>query len=74
MAVLWTGLRLTGRRISALTTKDPNKLKVYIGHAVYAVDIDGVVHHIRDDDTISYDGKTYTGQQFYDLYGSDSSF
>jgi DNA polymerase-1 len=61
-------------RISALTTKDPNKLKVYIGHAVYAVDIDGVVHHIRDDDTISYDGKTYTGQQFYDLYGSDSSF
>ena len=54
-------------RISALTTRDPNKLAVYQGHIVYEVDIDGTVHHIRDDDTISYDGKTYTGQQFYAL-------
>lgn len=57
-------------RISALTTKDPNKLKVYIGHRVYAVDIDGVTHHIRDDDTIVYDGVTYNGQKFYETFGS----
>ena len=60
-------------RISALTTKDPNKLAVYQGHIVYEVDIDGTVHHIRDDDTISYDGKTYTGQQFYDAFQSPNS-
>lgn len=60
-------------RISALTTKDPNKLAVYQGHIVYEVDIDGTIHHIRDDDVISYDGKTYTGQQFYDLFQSSNS-
>ena len=60
-------------RISALTTKDPNKLAVYQGHIVYEVDIDGTIHHIRDDATISYDGKTYTGQQFYDLFQSSNS-
>lgn len=56
--------------ISALTTKDPNKLKVYVGHTVYALEIDGTVHHIRDDTEIVYDGKTYTGEQFYDAYRS----
>ncbi len=60
-------------RISALTTRDPNKLAVYQGHIVYEVDIDGTIHHIRDDDVISYDGKTYTGQQFYDLFQSSNS-
>lgn len=55
-------------RISALTTKDPNKLKVYMGLIVYSVTIDGVDHHIRDDDTIVYDGKTYTGEEFYNAY------
>ena len=55
-------------RISALTTKDPNKLKVYVGHTVYEVTVDDVCHHIRDDDTIVYDGKTYTGSQFYEAY------
>ena len=57
-------------RISALTTKDPNKLKVYTGVIIYEVDIDGIIHHIRDDDTIVYDGKTFNGQQFYDTYSS----
>lgn len=60
-------------RISALTSKDPNKLKVYMGHVVYEIDIDGIIHHIRDDDTIVYDGQSLTGEQFYELYGSDSS-
>lgn len=52
-------------RISALTTKDPNKLKVYQGHIVYEVMINGTCHHIRDDSTVVYDGVTYTGEQFY---------
>lgn len=53
-------------RISALTTKDRNKLKVYAGHRVYELTINGAVHHIRDDAIIVYDGKTYTGEQFYE--------
>ena len=57
-------------RISALTTKDPNKLKVYMGHTVYEVNINGAIHHIRDDATINFDGKTYTGEEFYDAFGS----
>lgn len=57
-------------RISALTTKDPEKLKVYQGHLIYEVNIDGTFHHIRDDDTIEYDGKTYTGEQFYETFNS----
>lgn len=54
--------------ISALTTKDPNKLKVYMGHDVYEITINGVPQLIRDDATISYDGKTYTGKEFYDAH------
>lgn len=57
-------------RISALTTKDPEKLKVYMGHITYELEIDGVIHHIRDDSTIEYDGKTYTGEQFYAMWNS----
>ena len=57
-------------RISALTTKDPNKLKVYMGHIVYELTIDGVIHHIRDDATIVYDGQTYTGEEFYAAFSS----
>ena len=55
-------------KISGLTTKDPNKLKVYMGHTVFALEIDGVVHHIRDDTTIVYDGRSYTGEEFYATY------
>ena len=54
--------------ISALTTKDRNKLKVYMGHDVYEITINGVPQLIRDDATISYDGKTYTGKEFYDAH------
>lgn len=55
-------------RISALTTRDPNKLKVYIGESIYEVIVDGACHHIRGDDTITYDGKTYTGEEFHNAY------
>ncbi|CAH6421932.1 DNA polymerase I [Escherichia phage vB_Eco_AL25] len=39
-----------------------------MGVTVYTVTIEGVDHHIRDDDTIVYDGKTYTGEEFYDAF------
>jgi DNA polymerase I len=57
-------------RISALTTKDPNKLAVYQGHIVYEIDIDGIIHHIRDDTTIVYDGQTFTGKEFYEAHST----
>lgn len=57
-------------RISALTTKDANKLKVYMGHIIYEVCVDGTIHHVRDDAIITFDGKTYTGEEFYDTFGS----
>ncbi len=59
-------------RISALTTKDPNKLKVYQGHEIYELEIDGAIHHIRDDAIISYDGTTYTGHEFYEKYSNSA--
>jgi len=57
-------------KISALTTKDPNKLKVYMGHDVYELNINGTVHQIRDDAIIDFDGKQYTGEEFYDTYST----
>jgi DNA polymerase-1 len=56
-------------KISALTTKDPNKLKVYSGLLVYELDIDGTIHHIREDATVVYDGRSYTGAEFYAAFG-----
>lgn len=55
-------------RISALTTKDPNKLKVYTGHKVYEVIVNGACHHIRDDAIIEYDGHIYSGEAFYEKF------
>jgi DNA polymerase-1 len=55
-------------RISALTTEDPNKLKVYTGHIIYELEINGVFHQIRDDATINFDGKQYSGEEFYEKY------
>ncbi len=54
--------------ISALTTKDPNKLKVYTGHIIYELIIDNTPYHIRDDAIVNFDGKQYTGKEFYDTY------
>jgi DNA polymerase-1 len=55
-------------KISGLTTRDPNKLKVYVGHTVFELEINGVIHHIRDDATVVYDGRSYTGEEFYAAY------
>lgn len=55
-------------RINTLLTRDPNKEKVYMGHEVYELTIGSNTHLIRDDDTINFDGKTYTGKEFYDTY------
>ena len=57
-------------RISALTTKDKNKLKVYTGHKLYTLTVNGVTHHISDDTMIRYQGDLYTGAAFYEKYGS----
>lgn len=52
-------------RINAILTNDKNKVKVYTGTVIYEVMIDGTCHHIRDDDTVEYEGKSYTGSQFH---------
>lgn len=39
-----------------------------MGHDVYEIKIGDTVHHIRDDDTINFDGKSYTGKEFYETY------
>lgn len=52
--------------ISALTTKDKNKLKVYQGHEIFEIVINGVSHHVRDDTIICYDGKEITAKEFYE--------
>ena len=59
-------------RISALTTKDPNKLAVYQGVRIYEVIVEGIVHHIREDDSIVFDGKIITGKEFYESYTRSS--
>ena len=56
--------------VSALTTKDPNKLKVYQGEVVYELTIDGINHHIRGDTRIRYDGEEFTGDEFYDFWNT----
>lgn len=58
--------------VSALTTRDPNKMKVYEGHHIYELDINGTIHHIRDDTIIDYKGDSYTGEQFYEKFGTRS--
>jgi hypothetical protein len=69
---LWVGVDFASLedRISALTTRDPEKLKVYMGHVMFDITLNGVVHRIYDNTTISYDGQTYTGEQFYEMYSS----
>lgn len=57
-------------RINALLTKDKNKLKVFTGITIYEVTVNGVCHRIREDDTVIYDGKSYTGEEFYEAYRS----
>lgn len=57
--------------ISALTTKDPNKLKVYAGSKQFDVTVNGVTHRIREEDVVKYDGKEINGSELYEkLQGS----
>lgn len=55
-------------RISALLTKDPNKLAVYQGHLLYKITINGVDTIVADTDTVVYKNKKYTGKEFYETY------
>ena len=52
--------------VSALTTRDPNKLKVYQGHEIFEIVVNGVSHHVRDDTIICFDGKNLTAKEFYE--------
>jgi len=56
-------------RIDTLLTKDPNKLKIYIGEPVYEIRVNDTCHHIRADAIVNFDGKSYSGVQFYEMYG-----
>ena len=42
--------------ISALLSRDPNKLKVYLGHEVYEVESKGKKHIVRDDCNLEIQG------------------
>lgn len=55
-------------RISALTTRDPMKLKVYAGSKQYDITINGVTHRIREEDVVSYDGVEMTGEELYEKF------
>ena len=59
--------------ISALLTKDKNKLKVYIGFKKYKLTINGVTYIISEDTMVEYDGKSITGGQLYELLQNSSS-
>lgn len=52
--------------ISALTTKDPNKLRVYAGFKQFDVTVNGITHRIRDTNVVSYDGQQITGEELYE--------
>jgi hypothetical protein len=60
-------------RISALTTKDPNKLDVYIGIKQYKVTINGVSHLISEDTMVEYDGNLITGEELYEKLSNSKS-
>lgn len=51
--------------ISALTTKDPNKLKVYAGSKQFDITVNGAVHRIREEDVVNFDGQQITGVDLY---------
>lgn len=49
--------------ISALLTKDSNKLKVYMPIAIYKVEVDGETYYLSDDDEVVIDGVSYKPSQ-----------
>ena len=60
-------------RISALTTKDPQKLKVYLGVKQYEVTINGVSHLISEDTMVEYDGNLINGEELYEKLSNSKS-
>ena len=52
--------------ISALLTKDKNKLKVYLPNDYIKITVNGVIHNMQKDDLVCYDGITYTAGEFYE--------
>ena len=57
-------------RINALLTKDPNKLKVYVGYKQYQLEINGVIHLISEDTILEYEGNLLTGEELYERLSS----
>lgn len=54
--------------ISALLTKDTNKLKVYLPNDYIKITVNDVIHNMQKDDLVYYDGITYTAGEFYEKY------
>ena len=61
-------------RISALTTKDENKLKVYTGLKGYKLTLNGIAHIISGGTMVEYDGKLITGDQLYEILQNSQSW
>lgn len=59
--------------ISALVTKDPNKLKVYLKIKEYKITINEVTQIISGDTIIEYDGRLITGEQLYEMLQNSPS-
>ena len=51
--------------ISALTTKDPNKLKVYEGLNQFVITVNGINHQINENTIVEFDGENITGKDLY---------
>ena len=60
-------------RISALTTKDPSKLKIYAGSKQYSIVVNGREYRIAEDTPVEYLGKIITGEELYALLQNSSS-
>lgn len=60
-------------RISALTTKDENKCKVYLSHDSFILTINGKTQVITDDTLINYKGEQISGAELYTRLQSSKS-
>lgn len=73
--VLYVGLDFSSLedKISALLTKDKNKLKVYQGEKKFLIELNGESHLILGSTIVEYDGKQISGEQLYELLQNSSS-
>lgn len=53
-------------RVSALLTKDTNKLAVYLPNDYFVVTINGKKHFLEKDELIQFKGKSYTAGELYE--------